>query len=197
MRYTLLLLAALALSACAKRAEPPAPQQSARDSAAVSRDSGSIYSADLSFVDQWGHKVHWSDLKGKVRVMAMIFTHCEYACPRITKDMQNVEKLLPKNDPRIGYTLVSFDTERDSVGQLQKYYRTMSLDSNWVLLHGNDADTRTVSALLDVKYQRMADGAFSHQSVILVIDRNGHIALRHEGLEGDPKEIAAKVQSLL
>lgn len=162
-----------------------------------SASPGSIYEAPLAFVDQYGHNVQWSDLKGKVRVMAMIFTHCQYACPRITKDIQNVEGLLPKNDPRIVYTLVSFDTQADSAQRLLTYYKEKHLDSNWVLLHGSEEDTRTVSALLDVKYKRMEDGLFSHQNIIFVIDQNGQIALRREGLEGDPKEVAEKVKSLL
>jgi protein SCO1/2 len=200
--YPVLALMFVTLSACSthKGASPSSQVDSSKDTSATavaSTSSNSIYDAGaLPFVDQNGHAVSWSDLKGTVRVMAMIFTHCEYACPRITKDIQNVERLLPK-DPRIVYTLVSFDVDRDSVQQLRTYYRKMGLDSSWLLLHGSEADTRTVSALLDVKYEKMADGAFSHQSVILVIDQNGQIAMRREGLEGDPKDVADKVRGLL
>ena len=198
--YSILALALFSLAACSTRVgqSPSSRADSTSDTTAQTARSHSIYDAQLtSFVDQNGQSVPWSTLKGKVRVMAMIFTHCQYACPRITKDIQNVEKLLPKNDPRIAYTLVSFDTEADSVKQLQQYFRKMSLDSSWLLLHGNEADTRTVSALLDVKYEKMADGAFSHQSIIFVIAPDGTIALRREGLEGDAREVADKVKSVL
>jgi protein SCO1/2 len=194
MKTLAILLLIAALASCTDKDVTKSPSQSDTTRSNV---AGSIYDAPLTFVDQYGHTVQWSDLKGKVRVMAMIFTHCQYACPRITKDIQSVQALLPKNDPRIVYTLVSFDTQADSAQRLLAYYKERHLDSNWLLLHGSEEDTRTVSALLDVKYKRMEDGLFSHQNIIFVIDKNGQIALRREGFEGDAKEVAEMVKSKL
>ena len=48
----------------------------------------SIYRLPGKWTDQHNHNLELNQLKGKVQVIAMIFTHCAYACPRIVQDMK-------------------------------------------------------------------------------------------------------------
>ena len=159
---------------------------------------GSIYAIDMTLENQNAQKVQWESLKGKVQVMAMIFTHCGATCPRITQEIKEVENLIPSSDKNsVGYTLISFDTKRDTAGRLMAFYREMGLSPNWQLLHGSEEDVQTIANLFDVKFKQMGDGSFSHESVILVIDRSGQIVLHRESVGNDPNKIADKVKSCL
>jgi protein SCO1 len=159
---------------------------------------GSIYTMDMMLENQNAQKIQWGSLRGKVQVMAMVFTHCGATCPRITQDMKAIENLIPSSDKNsVGYTLISFDVKRDTAASLMTFYNEMGLDPNWQLLHGSEEDVQTIANLFDVKFKQMGDGSFSHESAILVIDRNGQIVLRQEGVGNDPNKIAAKVKSCL
>lgn len=174
----------------------PPPVSQVKDSTASPR--GSIYQLDMTFEDQHQHNVAWRDLGGKVEVMAMIFTHCKYACPAITHTIKHVQELVaPEDRPFVHYTLISFDPQRDSASRLMEFSNEMGLDDQWTLLHGSIEDVQTVAALLDVKFKAMENGAFSHQNVILVVNKNGEIARRSEGSDQDPKELNRIIHQLI
>ncbi len=159
---------------------------------------GSIYDVNVTFDNQNGERVPWQSLRGKIRVMAMIFTHCPAACPVITQQIKAVESLIPPAArEQVGYTLISFDSKRDTAAQLKDYYAMQRLDSNWQLLHGAPYDIQTIAALLNVQYKEWPGGDFTHANVIFVIDPQGHIALREEGLNSkNPSIIAHAVARL-
>lgn len=161
--------------------------------------SGSIYVVNPTFENQKGQSVSWQDLHGKTRVMAMIFSHCPAACPIITEQIKSAEHLLPTSaSGNVGFTLVSFDSKRDTAGRLQEFYQEHGLDSNWTLLHGAPEDVRTIAGLLNVQYKEWPGGDFTHSDVIFVIDTAGNIVLRQEGIAPqNPGAIAQSVTSLL
>ena len=195
----MLVATAFVLTSC-KQDKPVSDSSAAqgRGVPASSHSAGSIYQTDAVFFDQYGHTVRWQSLQGKVRIMAMIFTHCKAGCPDITKEIKQASQLLPPEDSmKVQCTLISFDSKLDTPEQLSQYASDMGLGHNWLLLHGAEQDIRTVSALLDVKYKPMADGQFSHQNVILVVNQAGVIVLRRESLGGNTKEISDSVMSSL
>ena len=197
--YKLLNVAALAgvllLAACKDKNTVPEKTVNKSDSAVVNkRDGLSIYQLDGKWVTQNNKTITLSDLKGKVQVIAMIFTHCRYACPKIVDDIQEIEAQIPVNmKGKVGYTLVTFDVDRDSVGQLKAFAKDEGLDSNWRLLRGDEEEVRELSMLLDVNYEKLENGDFNHTSVITILDENGVKIHRHEGLEMDAKEMANRV----
>lgn len=131
-----------------------------------------------------------TQLQGKKQVVAMIFTHCGYACPRIVDDMISIQKKIDeKKKNEVGFLLVSFDTERDNPKQLTSFATEHKLNDQWVLLHGDEDLVRQFSMLLGVNFQRNEDGNFSHSNIITLLDKNGKILKQQEGLEGDGSEI--------
>lgn len=192
-----LLVAMLGAVSCSKKNEEQ-PKSTVKTDTTQSVNHGSIYTMDMTFENQKGDTVQWKSLKCKVQVMAMFFSHCPAACPIITEDIKKAEKLIPADEKKfVGFTLVSFDTKRDTVGRLQEYYREHSLDTSWQLLHGSAEDIRMIANMLNVKYKEWPGGDFTHDNLIFVIDENGGIALRREGLGGDPKDLAFKVMGLV
>lgn len=145
--------------------------------------SASIYQLPGVWNDQHDHALPLAALKGKVQVLAMIFTHCGYACPRLVQEMRDIEDSLSAAEKKeVGYVLVSFDTERDDPAQLGRYAGQQGLDDHWVLLHGNAGQVRELSMVLNVKYQATGDGNFSHSNAVFILDKQGAVRQTLEGL---------------
>ena len=159
--------------------------------------SESIYQLTDTFQTQDSKSVTLSAFAGKPTVVGMIFTHCTYACPRLTTDIKNVENKLRDEDGKVNYLLVSFDAERDLPDTLKKYAKDAGLDENWTLLHGDEEVVRTLSVLLNVQFAKDAEGNFSHSNIISVLDKNGVLNFQKEGLGTDPVEISKAVKQLI
>ena len=159
--------------------------------------SESIYQLTDTSQTQDSKSVTLSAFAGKPTVVGMIFTHCTYACPRLTTDIKNVENKLKDEDGKVNYLLVSFDAERDLPDTLKKYAKDAGLDENWTLLHGDEEVVRTLSVLLNVQFAKDAEGNFSHSNIISVLDKNGVLNFQKEGLGTDPVEISKTVKQLI
>ena len=159
--------------------------------------SESIYQLTDTFQTQDSKSVTLSAFAGKPTVVGMIFTHCTYACPRLTADIKNVENKLKDEDGKVNYLLVSFDAKRDIPDTLKKYAKDAGLDENWTLLHGDEEVVRTLSVLLNVQFAKDAEGNFSHSNIISVLDKNGVLNFQKEGLGTDPTEISKAVKQLI
>jgi protein SCO1/2 len=159
--------------------------------------SESIYQLPDTFETQDNKKITLSSFAGKPTVVGMIFTHCTYACPRLTADIKDIEDKIKSEKGDVNYLLISFDSERDLPDQLKKFANDHDLDKNWTLLHGSENAVRTLSVLLNVQFQKDAEGNFSHSNIISVLDKNGVLVFQKEGIDADPTEtISAIKQSL-
>jgi protein SCO1/2 len=159
--------------------------------------SESIYQLPDTFETQDNKKITLSSFAGKPTVVGMIFTHCTYACPRLTADIKDIEDKIKSEKGDVNYLLISFDSERDLPDQLKKFANDHGLDKNWTLLHGSENAVRTLSVLLNVQFQKDAEGNFSHSNIISVLDKNGVLIFQKEGIDADPTEtISAIKQSL-
>jgi protein SCO1/2 len=216
-RPCLLLLAALALAGCERSAERASGAADRADCCAVEESTGtaaaamsmsaaaartggeSIYGLDASWRDQTGRALRLGDLAGRPRVLAMIFTHCEYACPRILAELRALERELPASpEAGPGFVLVSFDVLRDEPAALAAYAEAQGLDPRrWTLLHGEAGAVRELSVVLDVAYRAEATGGFAHASVINVLDAEGRLVYQKRGLGGELTDCQAAIAATL
>lgn len=157
----------------------------------------SIFMLPDTFKTQHNTDFVLASLAGKPTVVGMVFTNCAYACPRLTSDMKHIAERLKDNRDKVNFLLVSFDSERDTPAQLQKFAKQMDLDAGWVLLHGSDETVRTLSVLLNVQFEKDAEGNFSHSNIITVLDKQGLLKFRKEGLEVDHSETIVKLNKLM
>lgn len=157
----------------------------------------SLFTVADTFQTQHYKNITLSSFAGKPTVIGMVFTNCGYACPRLTSDMKGIAGKLKDNREKVNFVLISFDTERDTPPQLEKFARQMDLDRDWILLHGDEVAVRTLSVLLNVQYEKDADGNFSHSNLISVLDKNGVLDFQKEGLEADHKETINRINALI
>lgn len=157
----------------------------------------SLYQLDPTWTNDGGRPIHLSSLKGRPQIVTMFFAHCQYACPLLVYKMKQLETALPENlRTNVGFTLVSFDSERDTPDALQTYRTQHQLGNTWTLLHGNPDDVLELAALLGVKFKADAQGQFSHSNVITLLNAEGEIAYQETGLNLQIDELVRQIEKV-
>lgn len=156
----------------------------------------SIYHVDSVWNDRDSRQMKLADLRGEVQVVAMVYTHCEYACPRILADMKRIRVALSgEAQSSTNFLIISIDPERDTPERLTRFADENNLDEeNWTLLNGNDGDILEVAALLGVKYKRISDTDFTHSNMISVLNREGEIVHQRKQLSDNQSEIIRAIE---
>lgn len=171
---------------------PGHPVTAAPDEPAVA--SNSIYQLDGRWTDENNRLVALQSLKGRVQLVAMIYTYCGYTCPRIIADMKAIRNNLPAGvRDQVGCVLVTLDPERDTPAQLREFAREQGLDSHWELLRGSAAQVRELSMVLNIQYANAGNGNISHSAGITVLDREGRIVRSLQGTGVAGTEVVAEV----
>src|SRR5690625_7493261 len=62
----------------------------------------SIYHASGTWRNRNGEEVSLSNLQVRIQVVSMLYTNCDYACPRILADMKRIESALRSEERRVG-----------------------------------------------------------------------------------------------
>ena len=144
----------------------------------------SLYQLGGTWTDQDGKPVKLEKLSGKVQVVAMMFTTCGYACPKIVHNMKEIEQQLPaKARKKTRFLLISFDAKTDTPERLKQYADQKMLGDSWTLLHGSPDEIRSMSMVLGVQYAPLQGGGFNHSNVITILDENGNIYKQIDGLD--------------
>lgn len=154
----------------------------AADPASLSDES--LFLLEHGFDNQRGEPMQLVDLAGQPTVIAMVFTHCEYACPAILQDLRKLEAAMSDVERQsTRWVLVSFDAARDVPEVLAAYAERENLDpERWTLLHGDEGAVRELAALLGVRYKATPNGGFSHSNRISLLNAQGEIVTHLDGL---------------
>ena len=193
------LLCAVGLTACGTPREKPAccvgPAPAAER---VPLSDASLYQVESEWTTDTGQRIKLTALQGRPQVVVMFFASCQYACPILVHDLTRIEAALPAElRGQTGFTLVTFDTQRDTPEALAKFRKLRQLPANWTLLHGVDADVLELAALLGVKYKLEANGQFAHSNLITVLNSQGEIVQQLSGLGQDIQPVVQKLRELL
>ncbi|PKV75443.1 SCO family protein [Pontibacter ramchanderi] len=159
----------------------------------------SLYNLDSDWQNQRGEELKLQNFQGKVQLVAMVYTHCSYACPRIVADLKRIEMGLEQyKQEDIGIVLVTMDPARDTPARLLQFAESNNLNpKRWTLLTSEQDNIRELAALLNMKYKMELDGEISHSNIISVLNENGEIIHQAEGLGVEPDETVNAIKSLL
>ena len=159
----------------------------------------SLYQLDSEWNSADGRKLKLAELKGKPQVVTMFFARCELACPILVHDAKRIEAALPQDlRSKVGFVLVSFDSERDTPEVLRDYRQRQDLNAaTWTLLQGKPDDVLELGALLGVKFKKDAQGQFAHSNVITVLNPAGEIVYQLNGLNLDVTPAIHAIQTSL
>ena len=174
----------LALAPGALRADPPPCHHHAPVPAAAPLPGASVYQLDAQWTNQDGAAFRLASLRGNPVLVLMFFGSCRTACPVLLGDIARVDAALPAEArARTRVVLVTFDPENDTPARLRALANERRMDTTrWTLLSGRPQDIRALATVLGVQYTRTGNGMFDHSNVITLLDRDGVVRTRLEGL---------------
>lgn len=144
----------------------------------------SIYTIPLSWQNETQTKITLSNYQGHFVVITMIYTTCQSACPLMMKKIRKIQDSLGdfKNTE---FVIVTFDPSHDTPQNLLKYKKAQKVDyPHWHFLHGTEEDTRKLSLLLDIGYQKnVKTGHFMHDNKIILLNPEGEMIHTLDGLD--------------
>jgi protein SCO1 len=200
---TALLLLALVTGACQQE---KGLNNQATEIAAIAPVSGtkevsemSLYNLESDWQNQDNETVKLQHLQGKVQLVAMIYTSCGYACPRIVADLKRIEASLEEvKREDVGMVLVTMDPVRDKPEKLSAFAAENNLSPDrYELLTSKQENIQELAALLSMKYKMSPDGEIAHSNIISVLNAQGEIIHQQEGLGADPNETVEAIKNLL
>jgi protein SCO1/2 len=148
-------------------------------SSSSSLPGGSIYNLDSVWINQTGARQSLASLAGRPRLVAMVFTRCQTACPLLVQSLKEINSPLPVH-------LFSFDSQRENVQSLREFMTKYRLDEKrWTVHTSTSSQVAELAAVLGVQYKRLASGDYIHSNIIFLVDANGEILAKKEGLNAD------------
>lgn len=159
----------------------------------------SVYNLASQWISHTGDSISLTHLQGRVQLVSLVYTSCEYACPRIVADMKRIEEAVVDTwGHQVGFVLVTIDPSRDTPEKLQAFAKKNDFNTHrWQLLHGSQGSVLELAALLGVQYKKVGESDFSHSNVITVLDPAGEIVHQQIGLGINPDETIAAIQQQL
>ncbi len=154
---------------------------------------GSVYNLKSNWVTQNGDQIELESLSGDFQLACMIFTNCPEACPNLIGDMLTIDEALePETKERLKYLLVTIDPDNDTPEQLAAYAKGHDLDTEqWTLLQGEKEKTRELSNLLGVEYKQYENGTFGHTNYLILLNEEGEIIYRLNGIHVPNEDLVA------
>ena len=139
---------------------------------------------DFALTDQQGNDFSFaSQLKGKVWVADFIFTTCNGPCPRMSRQMKQVQAGL---EDAADVRLVSFtvDPDNDTPSALAEYAkRYQAATGRWYFLTGPKATLHQLNR--EAFMLGNVDGSTDHSTRFVLVDRQGRVRRYYDTTEPD------------
>lgn len=158
----------------------------------------SLFNLTSDWKTQENKSIKIQSFQNKITIAAMVFTHCEGACPRIVSDIQRIEKSFTSEELKsIQFLLISMDPERDTPERCKEFAKQYQLNPNWTLISSSEDATTEMANVLNVKVKKLSSGGFDHSNTIHVINQQGLITYQQNGLEQESEGTIESVKDLL
>jgi protein SCO1/2 len=158
----------------------------------------SILQLESEWTNQNGQKVKLASLRGSPRLLVMLYTKCETACPLIVEDLKDIAKDVDaKRTSKIAVSIFSLDSFRETPKSLAQFSVKRKLPSHWELFTSNADAVAELAAALGVRYRRLPNGDFIHSNVIYFLNANGEIVAQKEGIKSPRGEFIQKINKEL
>lgn len=159
----------------------------------------SVYQSEALWTNQRDEVFKLRDLKGKPAIVTMFYGNCLQVCPILIRDANRVFEAVDESfRDQVQVLAITFDPENDTPGTLRAYAEQRNLNiPQWHFMTGTPSAIREVAMLLGVQYRKDSHGHFSHSNLVAILDDEGEIVLKLEGLNQPVEEAAAGITELL
>ncbi len=176
---------AAAAAAMAEPASPAAePAGHAVLPAATATVTDSLYLLPAKLQDQDGKSLGLDGWKGQPTLVAMFYANCPQACPLLIQNVKAVLAAVPEPArAQVRVLLVSMEPTEDTPEVLRGVMTKHGLDAaQWRLVRADEDTVRDIAAVLGIAYKKLDDGSYNHSSLITLLDGQGKVAAREDGL---------------
>ncbi|MBI2314023.1 MAG: SCO family protein [Betaproteobacteria bacterium] len=155
--------------------------------------------ARFELVNQDGRRVTLKDLRGKVVILTFMYTHCTDVCPILIESMKGVEQRLGDAErASVRFVGVTVDPRRDTPARLKAFMKERGLDAaRWQLLTGSIKEATRAATDYGVVVRPDPHGDFVHNSVYVLVDRNGRDRVEFHGMATPVATLTESVRKLL
>lgn len=172
-RYAWMLLASIVCGA--------APALAAQDQAVSANPTLSVIARapDFALKDPGGDTVRLAGYRGRVVLLAFVFTTCPGVCPVISQQMAALQGRLKQErlfGSKAAMLSVTVDPDTDSAEVLAKYARTFGADpAGWRFLREDAPRLDPVLKAYDEWTKLLPKGQLDHPARVYLIDAAGNI----------------------
>ena len=196
-RFYVLVLAALLVS-------PVCSLAPAAEEAAVSTNPSLAVigeAPDFTLYDTAGKRTRLSDYRGRVVVVAFIFTSCPGVCPLISRQMSALQTGLKNEDlfgGQAGMLSITVDPETDTPEVLAKYAAGYGADSRgWKFLYDEPAKMKPVYRAYDEWTSKTGEQPLDHPARVYLVDAKGNIREIYSLAFFNEKQVLLDIKALL
>ncbi|MDG2464876.1 MAG: SCO family protein [Crocinitomicaceae bacterium] len=146
---------------------------------------------DFMYLNQDSVLVHSKQMKDKIWVADFFFTSCPTICPKMTAQMNRLNKNLSDLSDQIQFMSFSINPKKDSPSVLRKYIKKKGVTAkNWYFFTGDEDKTHE----LGIKHFKLfagqdeaSAGGYAHSPAFTLVDKEGYVRGVYIGT--DPKEV--------
>jgi protein SCO1/2 len=159
----------------------------------------SLYQIPGSWTDQDGNRFELGALRGNPVVIVLFYGTCDSVCPTVVRSVKKLDGMLSEADrARTRFVLVTIDPSVDTPEHLRAYADENGLDAaRWRLLNGDPDQVRVLANALGIKYRAKGTGQYSHTVRVTLLDREGVVVDRVDGVEESVAPLAERIAGLL
>jgi cytochrome oxidase Cu insertion factor (SCO1/SenC/PrrC family) len=143
---------------------------------------------DFNLVDQFGHPVALSSLRGREVVLAFIDSRCTSLCPLTANIMYDARTRLGASAAsRVALVAVNANPTATSIAAVQAWSINHGMLHQWLFLTGTAQQLQSVYHQYGVYVQVDTSGKDIHDPAMYIIDAQGHERLLFETLASNSK----------
>jgi protein SCO1 len=202
MRTLALAVSALAtlsltLSACGGPGGSPTATGSGESAFEGAALPAGVAAPEFTLTDQHGRRVSLSDYRGRVVVIAFLYSTCGAPCQLIAQQVRGALDELGERDGKTPAVLiVSADPIADTPQSVQRFLAETSLNGRVEYLTGSEAALRNVWSAYRVAPATAGEAAFARSASVLLVDAQGHERVLFQTEQLTPEALAHDVGRL-
>jgi cytochrome oxidase Cu insertion factor (SCO1/SenC/PrrC family) len=147
----------------------------------------------LTLTNQLGQQVTAGSFSNRVSVVDIVFTRCAGPCPQMTRQMSELQRIVPADLP-VRFVTITTDPEFDSPEILKRYGERFRADpGRWWFLTGEKHEIARLAreglklVAQETKPEERQNDAdlFIHSTVFVLLDKQGRLRGAIESTEPD------------
>jgi protein SCO1/2 len=196
------VLLALAIGAILSRSSGHgAPQPAAARSSRSELDGavlpGAIAAPDFTLRNQYGRRVSLGDYRGRVVLLAGLYSTCGDTCIVIAQQIRGaLDELQSEHAKLPAVLIVSADPAADSAAHVRSFLAEVSLTGRVQYLRGSRSQLRAVWRAYRIEPASTGRRTFDEYASVLLIDPQGNERVLYESEELTPEALAHDIGRL-